>query len=567
MRVVLYARVSSEQQAEKDLSIPAQIEALKKYACEQKYDIAGQYVDAGKSAKTANRPQFQEMIERSKEKPAPFDGILVWKLSRFARNREDSLIYKNQLRKRGISVISINEKIDDSAAGKMLEGIIETMDEFFSANLATDTIRGMKANAAKGCRNGGTIAMGYKAEHFLDGKNKKTRIVPDPIYAPLIKKIFAMYLSGKGMKAIAMELNEQGIKTNKGKAWSNGQISYALKNETYIGNVAWNKLSNQRIWRGQAHKDEQLRFEGIHEAIIDKKTFTQVQEILSNRGTSKKCHPRAVASPYLLSGLVHCSICGASYQAAGAKSGRHHYYTCRNKIKKGKSVCSSKMIPVKLLESTVLQCMKDVVLVDKAFTELIKLTNRELAKLHSHNGHSVQLYDSQIADGNQKLDKLYHALETGKLEIEDLAPRIRQLKVDITDLEQKRHSAIRLTESRKVLELTNDQIRECVLNLRTVLESSPIATQKAFLQSFIKQVTIEGDKARIEYTFPLQELVPDEQRDLVLAIGENGVADGTRTRNNWNHNPVLYQLNYSHHSTRRQSGSLMASHLTARRMP
>jgi DNA invertase Pin-like site-specific DNA recombinase len=111
-------------------------------------------VDEARSARTADRPKFQEMISAAKQKQPPFNTILVWKLSRFARNREDSIIYKKLLRKHGVDVVSINEQIDDSPSGKLLEGIIEVIDEFYSANLSHDTIRGMKENARRGFLNG-----------------------------------------------------------------------------------------------------------------------------------------------------------------------------------------------------------------------------------------------------------------------------------------------------------------------------------------------------------------------------------------------------------------------------
>ena len=140
MRVAIYARVSSERQAEKDLSIPAQIKALKRYAFKQKWDVVGEYVDEAESARSANRPAFKEMIAAAKDNTKPFDAILVWKLSRFARNREDSVIYKSLLRRRQISVISMNEQVDESPAGSLLEGIIEIIDKFYSANLSQDTL-------------------------------------------------------------------------------------------------------------------------------------------------------------------------------------------------------------------------------------------------------------------------------------------------------------------------------------------------------------------------------------------------------------------------------------------
>ena len=163
MRVAIYARVSSEKQVEKDLSIPAQLKSLKKYAADRGWEVVREYIDEAESARTANRPQFKGMVAEAKRKGKPFDTILVWKLSRFARNREDSILYKSLLRKHGVQVLSINEPIDDSAAGKLLEGMIEVIDEFYSSNLAEDVLRGMAENASKGFYSGGNPPFGYRA--------------------------------------------------------------------------------------------------------------------------------------------------------------------------------------------------------------------------------------------------------------------------------------------------------------------------------------------------------------------------------------------------------------------
>src|SRR5579872_7106612 len=159
-KVALYARVSSERQAEKDLSIPAQLTALRNYAFKHGWEAVKEFVDEAESARSANRPAFQEMIAYTKQKPLPFGIILVWKLSRFARNREDSILYKALLRRRGVQVVSINEQIDESPTGRLLEGMIESIDEFYSANLGQDTRRGMKENAQRGYLNGAPVSYG-----------------------------------------------------------------------------------------------------------------------------------------------------------------------------------------------------------------------------------------------------------------------------------------------------------------------------------------------------------------------------------------------------------------------
>ena len=131
----LYARVSSDRQ-DVDLSVSAQLRALKEYARANDYSIAREYVDEAESGRVADRPQFREMIEEGSKPKAPFDVILVWKFSRFTRKREHAVAFKSQLRRKGIRVVSITEQAEDNATGRLLEGIIESVDEYYSENLA-----------------------------------------------------------------------------------------------------------------------------------------------------------------------------------------------------------------------------------------------------------------------------------------------------------------------------------------------------------------------------------------------------------------------------------------------
>ncbi|MBA7562160.1 hypothetical protein ES708_03809 [subsurface metagenome] len=140
MKVAIYARVSSERQ-DIDLSISAQLNALREYASRNGHAVVKEYIDEAESGRSIDRPGFKQMIVAARQKTTPFEAILVWKLSRFARNREDSIIYKSLLRKQGIQVISINEPVEDTPSGRLLEGIIEVIDEFYSANLAQDVIK------------------------------------------------------------------------------------------------------------------------------------------------------------------------------------------------------------------------------------------------------------------------------------------------------------------------------------------------------------------------------------------------------------------------------------------
>ena len=216
MKVALYARVSSDRQ-DVDLSITAQLKALREYASRNGYTVVKEYIDEAESGRSIDRPGFQNMIATARQKLTPFEAILVWKLSRFARNREDSIIYKSLLRKHGIQVISINEPVEDTPSGKLLEGIIEVIDEFYSANLSQDVLRGQRENASRGFYNGGRPPYGYVRVKVKDGTTSRTKLEPDPKTAPITQRIFRERLTGKGLKAIARSLNGDGISSGTGK--------------------------------------------------------------------------------------------------------------------------------------------------------------------------------------------------------------------------------------------------------------------------------------------------------------------------------------------------------------
>ena len=143
MYIALYARVSSEKQ-DTENSISAQLNELRRHAEMNGHIIVAEFTDEAETGKTDRRPGFQKMIAAAKSPDCEFEEIHVWKLSRFSRNREDSILYKSLLRKHGVKVVSINESFDDSASGALTEGMFELIDEFYSRNLADDVTRGMR---------------------------------------------------------------------------------------------------------------------------------------------------------------------------------------------------------------------------------------------------------------------------------------------------------------------------------------------------------------------------------------------------------------------------------------
>ena len=194
----LYARVSSDRQ-DVDLSVSAQLRALKDYAGANGYSVAREYVDEAESGLVADRPQFREMIEEGSKPKAPFDVILVWKFSRFTRKREHAVAFKSMLRRKGIRVVSITEQAEDNATGRLLEGIIESVDEFYSENLAQEVVRGMREAASRGFFLASNAPFGYKRVKVNDGGKERPTLEVDPAAAPVVREIFEKSLRGNGL--------------------------------------------------------------------------------------------------------------------------------------------------------------------------------------------------------------------------------------------------------------------------------------------------------------------------------------------------------------------------------
>jgi len=300
MKVALYARVSSEKQ-DVDLSILAQLKYLREYAARNGHEVTKEYIDEAESGRTTARPAFREMISTARRSQKPFDLILVWKYSRFARSREDSIVFKTMLRKNGIRVVSISEPAEDTPAGKLLEAMIESLDEFYSANLGEEVTRGMRESAFRGFYLSAQPPFGYRKVKVNDGGKERPKLDIEPNQARIVTRIFNGMLEGNGLIGIAKQLNSEGIGGPRGKGWMKTTIHKILTSEVYTGTLVWGRSSLRDL--------PIIRVDNAWPAIIDKNIFNQAQTLLKDRAPI--ClHPKRVASRYLLSGLARCGHCG-----------------------------------------------------------------------------------------------------------------------------------------------------------------------------------------------------------------------------------------------------------------
>jgi len=277
MNIVTYLRVSSEQQAERELSIPAQREALQLYADERGWSIVDEYVDEARSAKNHNRPGFQRMIAAAQQRDKCFEAIIVHKFDRFSRNRADHVVYKALLKKQGVVVVSATEPTEpDTPHGMLLEGMLEVISEFYNVNLKHETLKGMRENAAQGFHCGGRVPFGYRR---VQQGCKVTYALGTDEEVKIVQQMFRMAAGGMGGKRIAREMNQQGLP--EGRRWVPSTILSILSNQTYLGHRLWNKKS---IVNGVKNSvDDWIVTPNVHPAIVDEKLWNAAQAVLMAR--------------------------------------------------------------------------------------------------------------------------------------------------------------------------------------------------------------------------------------------------------------------------------------------
>jgi site-specific DNA recombinase len=541
MKASIYARVSSDSQ-DVDLSISAQLRAIRDYAAKQGYEIVREYIDEAESGRSASRPQFKEMIAVAKLKHPPFQAILVWKLNRFSRRRVDSVTYKTLLKNKGIRVISINEHLDDSPSGQLLEGIIESVDEFYSANLGQDIRRGLRENATRGFYSIGKAPYGFHKAPVKDGAKTRYKLEPEPedsISIKVVRRIFEMALKRIGCKQIAMTLNREGFFTGTGQRWGKTTVHKVLNNEAYCGTLVFGgRPGHPAIHSGEPP----VRVENAWPAIIDKETFQQVQKIMS-RNAPKAVHPRIVPSFYLLSGILVCT-CGSAMVGRSAKSHRYYYYTCNRSSKQGREACNSRILPKEKIERLVIDQIKSKILDSKYIEELVSLVNVELDSGHVLIKEQIANIESEIQEVENRLSRLYEALETGKLNLDDLSPRIKELRAKQDELSKARVVAEAEMTLQSCQQLDAKAVSAYVADLRNLLEESEVAQRKAFLRSFVKKIVVDKEKVRLYYRLP----VPPDGRRMeevgVLPIDTPSGDRGIRTPHLCDANAALSQLSY-----------------------
>lgn len=498
---VIYARYSCEKQNEQ--SIDGQIRVCSDFASNNNIQIVNTYIDKAISGKTDKRPNFMRLIEDSKT--ASFDYVIVYKLDRFSRNRYDSAIYKNLLKKNNVKVLSACEQISDNPEGIILEALIEGMAEYYSAELAQKTKRGMKETIIKGNFTGGKVLFGYKV---ID---KKVHI--DETNANAMRFVFNEYANGSTFKQIAIDLNNKGF-TYNGKPFKASYLQDKLNNTRYVGINEYD---------GEIYTN-------TYPPIIDKQTFDKVQIMLKRNKKNSGANKAKV--DYILSGKVFCGLCGDTMVGTSGKSGanKYTYYSCSTRYKKHE--CNKEYEQKEWLEDFVIDKTLQYILKPKVIDSIVDNAYKYF-KEHHYN-EQIEIIENKLKNINNEIDKIYSIF--AKTNSEEILKRanadIKRLEIDKANIQKELTYA---KVSCKVFKSKEDI--KAIFDMFTKGERNDNTFRKRLVKLFINSIFVFEDFIVIYYNlFDNDFTTFDEMQE---HLKNNFIADGVEK---YNKNDILKAL-------------------------
>ena len=447
------------------------------------------------------------------------------------------------LRRRGIRVVSITEHADDSPTGKLMEAIIESVDEFYSENLAQEVVRGMREAASRGFWISSRAPYGYNRVMVQDGAKKRPRLEVNDTEAVLVRRMFQMADSGKTLLDITKTLNKEGIASPNGKSWRKTTVYKLLTNEVYTGTVVWGANAKD--------KAPPVRVENAFPALVSREAFSRVVSLLESRAPVHS-HPRRSASSYLLSGIVKCRTCGKALSGQESKSGQFAYYVCQSLMKQGSGACDAPRLNARKFEGMIVDQIRENILTDSNIRDLVRLVDEEMDGVAREQREKLETVEAELAEIRGKMDRLWHAVESTDLEINDILPRLREHKERQEKLEVAAGDArMALAERREVLDDV-DTITAYAQDMREFLLKSDLTESRAFIKSFVKEIDVAPGRAVVRYSIPMPEDSRIPGKDVeeialaapVLSTVHYGGDRGARTPNLGIANAALSQLSY-----------------------
>lgn len=525
-RVGIYCRVSTIEQAEEGYSIDEQKIKIQEYCEKNGHQVYQIYEDRGISGKNiTNRPGMKQLLEDATKNK--FDLVLVWKLNRISRKLLDLLNIVELLDKHRIAFRSLTESFEtETSTGRLNLSIMGAVGEFKRATIAENVKMGLLARAREGRWNGGVV-LGYDIVEIPNAgkKRKHTRLEINEKEANTVRRIFELYSQGYGYKAVVNRINKEGYKTKRNGEFAVSTVKEILQNPVYIGKIRYNVRQDWSKKRRNNINSNPILSEGIHESIIDEKTWNKVQVILKER--SKK-HNKIYDSDFPLTGILKCPVCGAGMTISRSTSKRkdetrriNEYYSCGNWKNKGTAVCNSNSIRVDVADKYVLDKIMELINDEYILRRVIDNINKNKSTKLKPTLEQLGQIKKEIEKLIDKKNKNIEIFEDGILDKSDLSTRLKAINDDIEKLkyrEQELKQDIQLAEGEPI---PFEIIKEVMQGFKEVfLGMSTNQQRKQLIHLLVSKITMnkerEIDSIEIQInndviTYLMKDGLPKEQ--------------------------------------------------------
>lgn len=459
----LYIRVSTEDQTE--LSPDAQKRLLLDYAQKNDMIVSGDFIftESVSGRHAQKRPEFQKMIALAKQPSHPIDVILVWKFSRFARNQEESIVYKSMLKKDNVDVISVSEPLIEGPFGSLIERIIEWMDEYYSIRLSGEVLRGMKEKALqKGYQT--SPCLGYTAVG-----HGKPYIINEAEYA-IVSYIMDLYDNQNlDETAIARRCNDLGYRTKRGNLFERRSVDRILGNPFYCGTVVWNGVE----------------FEGNHEVRLSRERYEKRQKLITSRKRPVKAR-NVSACKHWLSGLLKCSVCGATLSYTG--NNKCPYFQCW-KYAKGFHK-TSVALSVKKAEEAVISYF-DQILDGAEFTYVCK-------KKKTNHSLQIEQLQKEIGKLTMREGRIKEAYEAGVDTLEEYKNNKDRLVSDRLELTA---ALSQLLQEEQAEQPDTEEILKEIRSVADVLKNPDVGYEEKgnLIRSVVEQIIYDKESGKMSF--------------------------------------------------------------------
>jgi site-specific DNA recombinase len=505
-RVVIYARVSTEEQREGQ-TIDSQVRELERFANEKSWEIAGVYKDEGWSGSLLGRPELDRLRDDAAQKL--FQIALVNDVDRLARDVTHLGVIKRDLERYGVQTVFRKLPTEQSPTQNLMVNILGSFAEFEREMIADRTRRGRRHKVEVrqlflGCQ----AAYGYRyiPKDHAAGKEGYLQVIPEE--AAVVKQMY-LWVGREGMSAheVVRRLNDTSIRPRKGGRWAKSTVIRILRSETYVGVWHYNKhysceperpLRSLKYRRPKSSTRLRSRLEWLpvklpaHLQIIDRNEWGQVQKQLTRNIAFS---PRNSKHSYLLSGLVRCGGCGSMY--VGDPNHGRFYYRCHKRCK------GVPIVRQELLDETVWSAVKEAILDPSIIAD-------QLAQLRQREGFNKQ---RNVIEGDQlnrasrvlqqEESRILDAYREGVISPAQLGKELEKLQIRKASLELRERDVTKHTKPSSELELRGSVVEFCQ-QVENRINTFTNEERQRFLRVLIDRIVFDGERVRIKAVLPIQ---------------------------------------------------------------